>query len=229
MQSDPPLPTEVVQYTNLQQPTHRILEEDKPTPSDTGSREFDGTYSITPKVFGTYSTNVESVHRDYGTESHKRATRYSSPELPDMSGLPGLDELKRLSAYGTRGEGSVGGGGQHTEIGRDQYHGGQSQYTTTYHRIENQAVPGKFSAYGDGGGEMSRPYRGSPPPPQVESSGRSYDNPIYGDLPPLYREEGGRDFTRPRESRWDHGQGMLCMNVLFCVEFWNYSTNSRWE
>ena len=222
-------------YANLHQPMHRILEEDKPAVSGVGYREFDGTYNVKPQVFGTYSTNGQSVVQpNYATESHEGGS-YSSQQLPDTSGLPGLDELKRLSAYDTSGEGSLGRGEfEHIEAGSDQFRGGR--FTTSYQHGNQEELGSKFSgigggssnkynidgvSYGDSGVTVGRAHRGSPSPPLMERGGRSCDRPKYGgELPPLHGGEGG-DFPRygdrRDESQWDQRQGMLYIKCTYLL------------
>lgn len=227
-------------YNSLQ-PSHRILEEEKPTPPshNLGSREFDGTYSVKPQVFGTYSAKAEQVQQDYRAEPPKGGAGYSALGRPDTRALPGQNERYTYDARG----GGVGVG-QHSDHGRDQYGADQNQYGTGYASradpVRDRKSGGSFDEYqregaveedydgvpfgddsgsGNGGGgdaEMGRPYGGGPPPPSVERGVNVYDRESYGDL---YRGERGmggaaeypRYGDRQDEGQWDQRQGTRCI------------------
>ena len=225
-------------YRNLRRPTHRILEEEKPANSVAEAREFDGTFNVTPQVYGTYSTNDVSVKQEGGTESHEVKTRYSSRGQYDTSdaagshrqlgttGVTGMSKQERLDQYDSRGV-AVGGVPDEpsTGIARGQYHMDHVQYGTD-NRLSTVTGASEFR---DGSGnhsgdysidgvpldnsEVGVAYGVVPPLPQSEIGGE-YDGVPYGDCPQYQEDVRRRGFppfgNQREEDKWAQRQGILC-------------------
>lgn len=219
------------QYANIQSLAHdhgTVSSPQSPyNPSSEPAREFDGTYDVKPKVFGTYSTSTpqDSYHEeqsgqgDYSNNSRENMSRQEEYwESPFDRG----DFGRNMSGRNFRGQGEFGRYGERGNRMTDQregVHEGQSYRDDNY--PQGQGGPAsrnydkRFESYDHmresypesqnyGRSEVPRDYRYPPHTLErrggVPFQGEGEEGYAGGARPGRFRDEPGRSWERQGEA-----------------------------